>query len=74
MLAVTGVMHEADSAHLIWSTMLCYRPVRFLMTVYKMLPITTNFVAFSWFVGYVVLICALFLAGAESGDQFLLSS
>ena len=34
MLVVTGVMHEADNTYSIWSTWLCYRLVRFLITAY----------------------------------------
>ena len=34
MLAVTGVVHEADNVYSIQSTWLCYRMVRFLITAY----------------------------------------
>ena len=42
----------------------------------QLLIITTDFVALFQFTGYllVVFICALFLAGVESGDQFFLNS
>ena len=34
MPVVTGVMHEADNTYSIWSTWLCYRLARFLITAY----------------------------------------
>ena len=74
MLVVTGVMHEADNAYSIWSTWLCYRLVRFLITAYilkKLLQILSHFTDFT---GYVLFIITSFLAGVESTDQCLLNS
>ena len=39
-----------------------------------LLTITTDFVALYWFTGYVVFIITSFLAGVESGGQYLLNS
>ena len=40
----------------------------------QLLIATTNFVALSYFTGYVFVIYALLPAGVESGDQFFLDS
>ena len=40
----------------------------------QLLIITTDFVALSKLIGYVVFICASFLADIEHGDQFLPNS
>ena len=40
----------------------------------QLLIVNTNFVALYRFSGHIVFICALFLVGVESRDQFLLNS
>ena len=74
MLAVTGVMHEADNACSIWSNLVVLSAGLISHNSIHLLIITTDFVALYRFTGHVLFIITSFLVSVESRDQCLLNS